>query len=458
MDLDVSTRGQEALASGWDAQRRERPVERGQLEFGGPIGAFVIVVASHLLVYYVWLSITYHHGALVPAVRLFSAETWRHLVTGAAPTVHAALLYFGFLGLQLVLAWTMPGITVEGLPVPTEGNRRLRYRCNGVASWYATLAIVIVLHATGVLRLTELADHLGPVLTVAVLFADAVALWTYVATLAARKQTRMSGNHVYDFFMGAILNPRLGSLDLKLFCEARISWILLFLLTLSAAAKHYQIHGVVTWPMIFMVVAHGLYANACFKGEECIPLTWDIFHEKWGWMLIFWNLVGVPYVYCFNSFYLLQNGPIEHSTAYTVMLFVLLVGAYYVWDTSQSQRHRFRMRQRGVLVKRKAFPQLPWGTLGDARHLKTANGSTLLIDGWWRFARKIHYTADIAMALSWALACGFGGVLPYFYPAFFIVMITHRAGRDEKRCREKYGADWDRYLAAVPKRFIPFIY
>src|SRR5439155_431918 len=83
---------------------------------------------------------------------------------------------------------------------------------------------------------------------------------------------------------------------------------------------------------------HGLYANACFKGEECIPLTWDIFHEKWGWMLIFWNLVGVPYVYCFNSFYLLQNGPIEHSTAYTVMLFVLLVGAYYIWDTSQSQR------------------------------------------------------------------------------------------------------------------------
>jgi len=49
------------------------------------------------------------------------------------------------------------------------------------------------------------------------------------------------------------------------------------------------------------------------------------------------------------------------------------------------------------------------------------------------------------MALSWALACGFGGVLPYFYPAFFIIMITHRAGRDEKRCRDKYGADWDRY-------------
>ena len=458
MDFDVSARGQEGLDSAWEAKPREQPVERGQLEFGGLLGVLAILVASHVLVYYVWLSITYHHGAVVPAAVLFSSETWRHLASGAAPTVHAALLYFGFLALQLVLAWTMPGLTVEGLPVPTEGNKRYRYRCNGVACWYATLVIVVVLHYTGVLRLTELADHLGPVLTVAVLFADVVALLTYVATLAARKQTRMSGNHVHDFFMGAILNPRLGSLDLKLFCEARISWILLFLLTLSAAAKHYQIHGSLSWPMIFMVVAHGLYANACFKGEEYIPLTWDIFHEKWGWMLIFWNLVGVPYVYCFNSFYLLQNGPVEHSPVYMVMLFVVLLGAYYVWDTSQSQRHRFRMQRRGVLVQRKAFPQLPWGTLANPRHLATANGGTLLIDGWWRYARKIHYTADIVMALSWALSCGFGGVLPYFYPAFFIIMITHRAGRDEKRCREKYGADWDRYLAEVPKRFVPFIY
>lgn len=32
------------------------------------------------------------------------------------------------------------------------------------------------------------------------------------------------------------------------------------------------------------------------KGEECIPQTWDMFHEKWGFMVIFWNFAGVPFV------------------------------------------------------------------------------------------------------------------------------------------------------------------
>jgi delta24(24(1))-sterol reductase len=454
-------RGQSAAeaAGGTDSSSTGSRFEpRSELEFGGPLGVTAILVLSHLLVYYLWLSIAHFHGGIVPLSQLFSAATWHQLAGGAAPTLHAALLYFGFLALQLVLAWIMPGVTVEGLPVPSENGRRYRYRCNGAASWYATLLVVAVLHATGLVPLTALADHLGSVLTVAVIFADVVAVLTYVATLAAHKETRMSGNVVYDFFMGAVLNPRLGSLDLKLFTEARVSWILLFLLTLSAAAKHYQLHGVLSGPMIFLVLAHGLYTNACLKGEECIPTTWDIFHEKWGWMLIFWNLVGVPYVYCFNSYFLVDNGPIEHSPVYMALLFALLLGAYYVWDTSQSQRNRFRMQLRGTFVRRRTFPQLPWGTLRNPRYLTTAGGGTLLIDGWWRYARKIHYSADIVMAFTWALACGFSGALPFLYPAFFFVMIMHRAQRDERRCRAKYGADWDRYLEIVPKRFVPFVF
>ena len=33
--------------------------------------------------------------------------------------------------------------------------------------------------------------------------------------------------------------------------------------------------------MAFMVLATWLYLNACGKGEECIPQTWDMFHEKY---------------------------------------------------------------------------------------------------------------------------------------------------------------------------------
>ncbi len=49
--------------------------------------------------------------------------------------------------------------------------------------------------------------------------------------------------------------------------------------------------------MCIMLYAHWLYGNACMKGEECVPSSWDIFFENFGWMLCWWNAAGVPLVY-----------------------------------------------------------------------------------------------------------------------------------------------------------------
>lgn len=76
----------------------------------------------------------------------------------------------------------------------------------------------------------------------------------------------------------------------------------------------------------------------------------------------------------------------------------------------------------------------------------------ILIDG---YARKIHYTADMFFALSWALITGFNSPLPWFYPIFFAVMISHRAYRDIKKCEAKYGEAWQEYKRQVPYLFIP---
>ena len=46
---------------------------------------------------------------------------------------------------------------------------------------------------------------------------------------------------------------------------------------------------------------------------------------------------------------------------------------------------------------------------GLARALETKSGSLLLADGLWAYGRKLHYTCDVAMALSWGLVCGFEG-------------------------------------------------
>lgn len=88
-------------------------------------------------------------------------------------------------------------------------------------------------------------------------------------------------------------------------------------------------------------------------------------------MLIFWNISGVPYVYCFQSVYLLKNSWIDHSYFEMACLIVVLLLAYYVWDTAQSQKNRFRMKLRGTYIPRYSFPQLPWGTLEDPKYLKT---------------------------------------------------------------------------------------
>ena len=66
------------------------------------------------------------------------------------------------------------------------------------------------------------------------------------------------------------------------------------------------------------------------------------------------------------------------------------------------------------------FPQLPWKTVTNPRHIVTKAGTPLLTDGWFRVlpARKLNYTCDIFFALTWGLACGFNHFLPYFYVDF----------------------------------------
>lgn len=38
------------------------------------------------------------------------------------------------------------------------------------------------------------------------------------------------------------------------------------------------------------------------------------------------------------------------------------------------------------------------------------------------------------------------------------ILLVHRARRDERRCRAKYGDKWDEYCRAVPYTMIPGIF
>lgn len=453
-------------------------------EFGGPVGVTALMIGFPILMSYMFICLALHHGRLMSPLEL---DFWVQGLPSITPNVRATAIYMGFTVFQYITAATMPGIKVYGLPVPSLGGKQLEYLCNGIATWYLDLVLVAVLHNTGLFSITAVVDEIGPIMSVAMIWAIVVTIATYVVGVVSGRTHRMSGSVPYDMFMGAVLNPRIGKVDLKMWAEIRIPWKILFFISLSAAVKDHEVNvarmidsGLTpeVWsafggfiqmnaiqtsaPLLFMVLAHCLYVNACMKGEECIPTTWDIFYEKFGYMLIFWNLAGVPFSYCYSTLYLLNqnmtNEPIQHSKAYTTFLFMLLLAAYYVWDTANSQKNRFRMQQRGTYVERNTFPQLPWGTIKNPTFIQTKHGNKLLTGGWWGWARKIHYTADLVMALSWGLITGFDSYIPYFYVTFFIIVLVHRVTRDHYHCKEKYGADFEEYCRQVPYVFIPFIF
>jgi len=230
--------------------------------------------------YYMWIGATYYDGHLpLPD----SGESKLHFVrvlgnmiyTGAFPTLKAWVMYWGFLLFQAVCYISLPGVSVYGKRLEHEGGKRLEYYCSGVWSLYTTIGVAAVLHVTGVFKLYTIIDEFGPVMSVAIISGFLVSIIAYISALYRGAEHRMTGNHVYDFFMGAELNPRMfGILDFKMFFEVRLPWYVLLLVTLGAAARQYEMFGYVSGELGFLLMAHFLYANACSKAEECIATTW----------------------------------------------------------------------------------------------------------------------------------------------------------------------------------------
>ncbi|PWN36771.1 putative ERG4-sterol C-24 reductase [Meira miltonrushii] len=439
--------------------------EHEEYEFGGPWGVTAMMTLFPVLMYYLWICLWFYDGQFVMPksiddIPAFFSRMGQHVYEDAFPTVRAFRDYGGLMVFQFVLAVIVPGYMQEGLPVPSLNYKTLMYKCNALGCFYITLIVSAALHLSGLYRLTTIIEHFGEYMTVSMIVGFAVSFITYFHAVWTNTAHRMSGNFAYDVFMGAALNPRIGPVDLKMWLEVRIPWVLLFLISVSGACKQYEVYGYVTPNMAFMVLCTGLYINACAKGEECIPQTWDMFHEKWGFMVIFWNFAGVPFTYCYSIVYMAAHPPhyYRFSTPTYIAMYSLLIFVHWVFDSSMAQKSRFRMQLQGTLKIRNAFPQWPWSTLSDPRYLQTEHGNALLIDGWWQYLRKPNYSADWTQSFLWGACAGTRSIIPYYYALFFLAVLTHRCGRDFERCARKYGKDWEKYCKIVPYRFIPFVY
>ena len=192
----------------------------------------------------------------------------------------------------------------------------------------------------------------------AIVTANVVALAVYFGAKVTGNAERMSGSFLYDFFVGAWLNPRIGMLDLKMWAEIRVSWTALFLLTASGAAHQYAAYGAVSTPMIFMVIAPFPLRQRLYEGRGVHPHDLGHLLREMGMDADFLepcrgcpsSTASVP---CTSR----PRPPFELSTPYTVFLFVLLFGAYYVWETANGQRNRFRMRPQRLVCETKVVSE-----------------------------------------------------------------------------------------------------
>jgi delta24(24(1))-sterol reductase len=381
------------VVDGWEAGKDPKVDYSGHFEFGGSWGVSAMMIGFPLLMYYMWIGATYYNGKFPTpsdgeSALDFAKQMGRMVYIGAFPSLKAWAMYWIFLIFEAVCYLYLPGVWIKGKPLPHENGKRLDYYCSGMWSLYTTIAVAAALHFSGLFKLYEVVDEFGPLMSVSIISGFMVSFAAYFSAIYRGAQHRMTGYPIYDFFMGAELNPRaFDILDFKMFFEVRLPWYMLFLISLGTAARQYEQFGYVSGEAGFLLMAHFLYANACAKGEECIVPTWDMYYEKWGFMLVFWNMAGVPLSYCHCTIFLANHAPeVYHWNRYVLsVLYVTYLFVYWVWDTANSQKNRFRHKERGGDFTRKTFPRLPWQAVENPRTIKTETGDSILVDGWCKF-------------------------------------------------------------------------
>jgi protein-S-isoprenylcysteine O-methyltransferase Ste14 len=245
--------------------------------------------------------------------------------------------------------------------------------------------------------------------------------------------------------MGASLNPRIGSFDLKFFSEARPGLILWVLINFSFMGMQYKLHGTVTAAMILVVAMQFWYILDYYLNEPAILTTMDIAYENFGFMLAFGDLVWVPFTYSLQALFLINH--LHDIPVWGIALIVAVnFAGYYIFRNVNLQKHRFRTEPDTLI----------WGKKPEC--IETEKGTKLLVSGFWAWSRHFNYIGDILMALAWSLPTLFFTPVTYFYPVYFALLLIHRERRDNRHCAVKYGKDWDRYCEKVPWRIIPRIY
>jgi 7-dehydrocholesterol reductase len=257
------------------------------------------------------------------------------------------------------------------------------------------------------------------------------------------------GKTLQDWYCGVDLHPIVDGVDLKLFIASRIgmqSWALAV------------VHGLLDWaktnvaiplPVVVSAFLQLTYIYRFFTWEKEYRSTMDQQHDRAGFYVCWGCMAYIPALYWIAA---VQSSPgmftTETGLGWRGSVICAIIGLVCIYAVSivDEQKTRVRANPMCFVAGR------------PATFIRTKQGSLLLTCGGWGLARHLQYAFEIGAALAWTAPVA-GTFLPgYMYCVYLAILLVHRTYRDDERCSQKYGADWEAYCKYVPYRIVPGIF
>lgn len=363
-------------------------------------------------------------------------------ITDPGNLLLGAVLALGFVLYLFVGSLIVPGVVQQG--VELRDGSRISYKLNGLALFLVTVAIAAVGTWLGFVDLAILHEHFWGLFVAANVLSIAMTAQLYFS--GRGKKDAVREGLVSDLWYGVELNPawRLlpgtPSVDAKMF-SYRPSLMGLALLNMSFAAVQYAKHGELSQAMILYQAFTFVYVFNYFQFEYGMLYTWDIVAERFGFMLVWGDYAFVPFAYSIAGWYLVDRTEPLPTWALVGLPLTFVLGLW-IFRGSNQQKDEF-----------KRDPQVKiWGKPAETI------GGKILVSGFWGIGRKLNYTGEILVYWSFVLLVGDASFVPYLLPTWLICLLVHRAWRDDKKCREKYGPLWEAYCKRATFKMIPFVY
>ena len=355
------------------------------------------------------------------------------------------VIFAVFLAAQLIL----PARRVPGYVIDQQTGEPRQYRLNGLLVFVIALAVWAIapeftdFERDWFYRSTIYAVVGGTVFT---------AIFAVIAVLTQPKTEPT--NVLAELWFGRVqeLSFFNNRFDVKMYFYV-VGGTMLSLNALSGAWYHYELHGDSANPGVYLYAAFfTFYVLDYFIFERVQLYTYDLIHEKLGFMLFWGGLVVYGWMFILPMWGMAVHPDPEFPAPWnyvwligTPMLFLLGWG---IGRGANLQKYTF-----------KRWPDRKFLGIIEPKYIE-AGDRKILYSGLWGVARHFNYMGEGFLALSIALVFGhFGNPWAWTYFVFVVTFFTFRQHGDDKLCAEKYGAEkWAEYQARVKYRIFPGVY